>query len=196
MAALVALLAALALAAQLSPALASQLELSRAGLAAGQLWRLATGHLVHWSWDQLFWDLLSLVVLAWVAAGRSPARTALALGLAAVLVPAAVLGGSPALTSYGGLSGLDSALYVLAALLVAREAEGRGDPATTRLAHLALLGFLAKVGFEALTGATVFVASSEAVVVPAAHLAGALAGWLASRARLPAPPLHGLLCEG
>jgi membrane associated rhomboid family serine protease len=39
------------------------LEASRAAIADGQWWRLATGHVTHWSANHLFWDLLMFVAL-------------------------------------------------------------------------------------------------------------------------------------
>jgi membrane associated rhomboid family serine protease len=52
----------LAVAVYLSPAATAVLEYDRAAVAAGEIWRLLTGHLTHWSFDHLFWDVLGLAI--------------------------------------------------------------------------------------------------------------------------------------
>jgi hypothetical protein len=88
------------------------------------------------------------------------------LALATVVVSLAVLAAYPGLASYRGLSALDVALFALLALQL-----GGGIGAALG----ALLA--AKLGWEALTGAALFVGEpgAGAVLVPAAHLAGAAA---------------------
>jgi hypothetical protein len=49
--------------ASLDPQLAVMLEYNRTSIANGEIWRLVTGSIVHWTTDHLFWDLLMFVVL-------------------------------------------------------------------------------------------------------------------------------------
>lgn len=164
-----------------APGAGSALGLSRAGLVDGQAWRWLTGHLVHWNFSQLVWDGLVVAVLWPFCWDRVPRRTALAVGGAALLVPPAVLLGAPLCAEYRGLSGLAAALFVLAVGLVRDQHAAAGRVRETRLADLLLFGFVGKMGFEALTGGTVFADLGGAVSVPVAHVAGAVAGWVALR---------------
>lgn len=167
------------------PGAGPALGLSPAGLAEGQAWRWFTGHLVHWSFDQLLWDGLAMAVLWPFCWDRAPHRTALALVGAALLVPPAVLLGAPGCIEYRGLSGLATALFVLATGQVRDQQASAGNLRQARLVDLLLLGFLAKMGFEAATGGTVFADLGGAVSVPVSHAAGALAGLVALRIRNP-----------
>ena len=42
------------------PGTAARLQYDRTAILHGELWRVLTGHLVHWSADQVFWDGLAL----------------------------------------------------------------------------------------------------------------------------------------
>ncbi len=169
------LLAAAALVASAWPGAAELLELDRE-LVAAEPWRLVTGHLVHFSGAHLAWDLVALVGLGWACERRWPLRTAVVLLLALPIVPFLFLGLVPELDTYRGLSGLDSTLFVLLAVGLYRE----GVQARARALPLVVgLAFLAKVGFEALTGSAVFVdAAGLFEPVPMAHLVGGVLGLL------------------
>ena len=165
---------------QCVPAAGSALELSRPAVFTGQIWRVMTGQLTHWSWAQWFWDALPLVIMTAVGAARSPARTTAAIVASAVLVPLVVLAGCPWLSTYRGLSGIDAALYVFCGVMLYREA--RRQPRRRRALALALAGFGAKCVYEACTGGAVFADARAAgvVTVPLAHLAGGCVGWVAA----------------
>jgi rhomboid family GlyGly-CTERM serine protease len=184
--------AAAALAAALP---AAALEYRRAAVARGELWRLITCHWVHWSADHLRWDLLALLALAWVCQAQWRQATA-ALAAATLAIPLAVAVLQPGLSSYRGLSGLCSTLFVLAAcnLLAGPDAPGerapgdraaRGGALVSRLAGaLALLLFGGKLVWELSTGNALFVDGAAAGFqpVPLAHLVGGLCGAAAFRA--------------
>jgi hypothetical protein len=96
----------------------------------------------------------------------------------ALLVSGAVLLLEPGLRVYGGLSGVDSALFAAAAALVAtsHDLPRRGGAAVAGLSGLLFAG---KVAFEMRTGGPIFSGSLTSLgvqAVPAAHLAGAVAG--------------------
>ena len=168
-------LAAAALAAAAWPGAAELLELDRARVAA-EPWRLVTGHLVHFSAAHLGWDLVVLLALGWVCERRWPLRTTLVLLLAIPIVPVLFLGLVPELETYRGLSGLDSTLFVLLAVGLWREGASK---AARALPAAVGLGFLAKVGFEAVTGQALFVdAAGLFEPVPLAHLVGGVLGLL------------------
>ncbi len=51
---------------QCLPAAQAALEFDRHAVGAGQVWRLLTCHLTHWSWSHLAADLAAFVVLYWL----------------------------------------------------------------------------------------------------------------------------------
>jgi rhomboid family GlyGly-CTERM serine protease len=177
-----------ALVVALVPGAAELLQYDRAALGAGEAWRVLACHWTHWTGEHLIWDLAAFAVLAFLAWRVSPRRCAIVLALAGVAIPAAVAFGLPAMDRYRGLSGLDSALFVF----VAASMLGTAGAAGRRRIGLVLAAFLAKIGFEIVTGAAVFVDASAFVPVPLAHLAGAACGWLAT---LDLSVLRGPSCE-
>lgn len=160
-----------------SPAATAALELSRAAIAHGQLWRLLTGHFTHYTPAHLFWDTLTFLILGTMVAQRSTARfwactfaSALAISATVLLLP---------VQTYRGLSGIDSALFTCAATLLAREGLRERRPATLAIAALALSAFLSKTLFELLTGKLLFVQDLAGMQPLAlAHIVGAAVGFL------------------
>jgi len=140
----------------------SWLELQR----GGALWRIATCHFTHFTYEQLAWDALVFLFLAIACERRNRGAFQATLLASVVIVPAAVLAFSNVMT-YRGLSGIDSALF---GLLLVSEWRRNGIVAICGVA------FVAKMIFELSTGATVFVHSDAFTVVPVAHIAGALVG--------------------
>jgi thiol-disulfide isomerase/thioredoxin len=159
----------------LAPGSGVALQYDRAAVAGGELWRLVTSQLVHWTPRMAAIDLGALLVLgSWLeAAGR---RRALAstLAVAAAITAGAIHIAALALPVYRGSSGLAAALFVRAALTAAADARG----AARRTLCAAAMLLPAKALIEALLGASLFAGPlPEGVVVhPLAHLAGAAAG--------------------
>lgn len=174
------LLAALALVVALAPGGAAAAELDRS-LVQAEPWRLLSGHLAHFNTSHLVYDVIVLLAFGLFAEPRWPRATRLALGLSAVVIPLALLLAAPVLTTYRGLSGLDSTLF---ALFVTRLHVERvfGSRWTRWLPAIAGLGFMAKLAFEFTSGAALF-ADSQAlfVPVPLAHLVGAALGLAVGR---------------
>ena len=161
------LLAALAVGAWLAPGVAPLLQYDRSALSRGELWRLLTGHLTHWTADHLLWDV-AVFAAAGAACERGGRRTYAALLAAAALgVSAAVFLALPTMRTYRGLSGVDTALV---AYLTVTRLRGRWA-----MAGISLL--LLKLAVEAATGATAFVAPAGFAPVPLAHAAGAAVGF-------------------
>ena len=162
------------------PGAAEWLEYDRAALASGQMWRLVTCHWTHWSLDHLLWDVVAFVVLGVLCERSSPAAWLRCLMLAVVAIPAAVWLMLPQIEHYRGLSGVDSAFFLLlaAGMMSRQAAERRWIPLVAIVVLSA--GFIAKIAYEALTGNAVFSDNLAAgfVAVPLAHLAGASAGIL------------------
>lgn len=145
---------------------AAWLELDREAVARGEVWRLITGHWTHWTPDHLLWDSLAFLVLAVLCETRiSRARLVAAVLGSALAVSAGVWFALPEIGRYRGLSGIDSALFVLLAASL-----------RSPLGGLALAAFLGKSAWEVWTGATLFTAAGSFVPVPLAHLIGGACG--------------------
>jgi len=153
------------------PGAADLLELRPDGVADGEVWRLLSGHLTHCGPKHLLWDLATFVIVAgWLE--RHMGRRALALSLLvqSLLISLAVLATLPAgIVCYRGLSGIDSGLFVLAAILLTRDFKGP----TRLLPGLMLAAFIGKSVYEFATGSTLFVSDGNMQPIPVAHLAGA-----------------------
>ncbi len=115
----------LALPALLPEAAQSWLEYRRDAVLAGEVWRLFSGHLVHWTPRHALQDGIMLLLLIWALAELGAARrlllqlTGVALALSLFLAVAV-----PEMTAYRGASGLALALtgHLIASLWVQRPA--------------------------------------------------------------------------
>lgn len=164
-----------------APDWTSLLEFDRHAILAGEVWRLWTGHLVHYSMQHALIDLVTALVAAVIAAQSFGARRVLAaLALGAPAISLGLLLVAPQCLYYRGASGLAVLLAVMAGAGLWRRA---GD---TRAAGVGLvrpaLGVLAvalaaKIGAEA-GGMSLGWSDLPADVIVAwqAHLLGAVAG--------------------
>ncbi|MEX0706444.1 MAG: rhombosortase [Woeseia sp.] len=166
---------ALSLAAELGgETVRTALRYSRPDIGAGELWRLASGHLVHLGWSHFAMNVTALLLI-WLLVGRSfrPSQW--------LLITAVVMAGIDAgfwfidtqLLWYVGLSGVLHGLLV--AGLVGAWSQSRIE------VPLLLLLLAAKLAYEQLFGAMPGSESSAGgAVVVNAHLYGALAGGVAA----------------
>lgn len=141
----------------------------------GEVWRLLTGQLVHWTPRMAAFDIGMLLGLGtWLEVRGDRRLAAVALMLGAGLTALAVHALSPDLTVYRGSSGLASTFFVLAAVRIAQTP----DPRIRALAVAAIVLFLGKAAFEALVGQTLFAGPlpQGVRVVPLVHLLGGLGG--------------------
>jgi len=178
------------------------LQLDRTLVAAGEWWRIVTCHFTHWSPDHFAWDFMMFALLGGACEVTSRRRTLITLGISAVVIPLAVLLWQPQLQTYRGLSGLDSALFGLLAVDLLWEKLAESDRRSIAAIGLLIVAFIAKTGFETITGSAVFADSARGgfVPVPLAHLIGFLVGALTSvaaaftsnrfRMQSSAPPLR------
>ncbi|MBI2919837.1 MAG: rhombosortase [Planctomycetes bacterium] len=163
-----------------SAAAAGFFELTPAALAAGESWRLLTGHFTHFGAEHLLWDAAAFAFLGTLCERDSRPRFLAALALAALAIPAAILLVHPALPSYRGLSGLDSALFALLTATIVRERAAEGGWGWVAVTCAVFALFLGKLVFELATGTAFFLQDDSAFVpVPLAHLVGAAAGLVA-----------------
>jgi rhomboid family GlyGly-CTERM serine protease len=155
------------------PTAQAALEFDRPAVAAGQVWRLVTGQLVHFGWAHLTADLACFVALCMLSNRLGPG-TGRAVVSSAGAVGAAVLLLAGDIAAYRGLSGIDYGL--LAWMLAVRAFRAPG--AAGRLWSAALLAVGVKVAIEAVTGANLFPTSlpGGVAVVSITHVAGMITG--------------------
>lgn len=159
------------------------LAFDRGRIADGEWWRGVTCHWTHWTLDHLLWDLLAFTVLIPLCWQAGAARLGWTLGLSSLLIPLAVWFCLPTMTEYRGLSGLDSALFVLLASRLLRGAIADRDRGAILLLGLPFVAFAIKIGFEWTTGQAVFANSGGFVPVPLAHVVGGACGALGAGGR-------------
>jgi hypothetical protein len=84
----------------------------------------------------------------------------------------------PHMATYRGLSGIDSALFALLTTRIAGQSVADKNWLNLSVVSVVGIGFAAKVGFEVLSGTTLFVDSAAAglIPVPLAHVVGGLVG--------------------
>jgi rhomboid family GlyGly-CTERM serine protease len=144
----------------------------RAEVFGGEVWRLWTGHLVHFSGSHLFWNLAVFVPSAmWLERlDRRGGRVFLL--VASPLISLLLLAFDPSLLRYGGLSGLATGTLVLLALLQL----ARRDPREPAWFWWGVLGIVAaKLVGEQVTKTPLLASNMGDVrTVPLAHLGGAL----------------------
>jgi rhomboid family GlyGly-CTERM serine protease len=151
------------------------LEYDRTRVAAGEVWRLLTGQLVHWTPRMAALDIGMVLGLGiWLELRGDRWRLATSLAVSGALTALAVHALSPDLLIYRGGSGVASALFVLAAVRIA----DTPDPVPRNLAIAAVALFLSKAAFESLAGQTLFAGPLPpgVHVVPLVHLLGGLGG--------------------
>jgi rhomboid family GlyGly-CTERM serine protease len=172
------LLTAIATVIGLLPGVAQMLQFDSSLIADGQWWRIVTGHFTHWNADHLFWDVLAFAVLGCMCEYRSRSVWLACLAGSALLIPLTLVIVRPEISLYRGLSGIDSALFVMAVIFRIQDACLNGDRPTVTLLAITGLGFGFKLAYEVTTGTTLFVDSHAAGFVPLveSHIAGAIAG--------------------
>lgn len=153
-----------------APLTVPALRYDRTAVAAGEVWRLVTGNLVHLNWPHLALNLAGLVLI-WVLFARG---WSLRLWCGAFLAGALAVGAGlflfdPRLQWYVGLSGVLHALFAVGVLV---------EPGFRPWERAVLLAALAaKIAWEQVVGPTPGVAALiDGAVVVQAHLYGAVGG--------------------
>ena len=167
------------------PGMASLLQYDRAAIAAGEVWRLVSGHWTHYSLDHFVWDSLAFVALGIACERKSRPRFLVCLVASALMISLAVWLLLPEMQVYRGLSGIDSALFTFLAAVMWNDGRRREQPGPQAIATACVIAFLLKVAVELMTGNPVFVRGMglDAVGVPLAHIVGAGCGFLAGMDR-------------
>lgn len=178
---------ATAAAAFFCPPLAAALVYDRGAILGGEIWRLVTGPLVHFTGDHLFCNILVFAAAGYLVERKRPrlfAGLCLASALAASLF---LLFLSPGIAVFGGLSGVATMTVVFLAV-----DEARAGSRVALLWMLILALTAGKMVLENAMGGPLFAASEGIVLVPSAHVTGALValagqGFLLQRRAVPGP---------
>lgn len=168
------LMAAALVCQSLGPSAQLWLRYDRHAVAAGQIWRVLTGHLVHLGWAHLLLNGVGLALLAALLGKQQRASDWwLAVAASAVAVAGGLLACDPDVDWYVGLSGVLHGVFAAGCVALLRR-----SPFVAMLALAALLGKLAweqghppSAAREALVGGRIIVQ---------AHLYGAAGGLLAA----------------
>jgi rhomboid family GlyGly-CTERM serine protease len=152
----------------------------RSAILHGELWRLWTGHLVHFSASHAGADGLALVALGLLAEPLIGSRRyARVLAGGAVAISLGLLALAPGLHEYRGASALAVLSAVLGGVLAWRR-----YPASRPMLCCAALALASKTLWEAFAHTAAFTDLPAGVEVAwQAHLLGALLGVLAASAR-------------
>ena len=152
-------------------------QFDRNRILEGEVWRMFTGHLVHWNSSHLFWDLFVFLgcgfFLEWLQRNR-----VLIIILAVTLsVSTALLVFQPSLVYYRGLSAVDMGLFTAACLKAIAYCRLRNKRPMAVVWSLVLLGCFLKPFLEVATGDALFVSGFGEGIVPspASHIFGILA---------------------
>jgi rhomboid family GlyGly-CTERM serine protease len=182
--------ACISLAASLWPGVAALLVYERQAILQGELWRLVTGCLVHFSASHLAWDLLVLTAAGLALRARGHRGLEVVCLLSAVSSGIFLLVAMPEISRFGGLSGPATGAVVYLCLC---EISRRERHPALWWAVLVLVGV--KTIAELTHQAPIFASVGDIGfrVLPSAHLWGggaALAAFWAIRPRALKPADH------
>lgn len=152
------------------PGWSAWLVYDRSAILSGEIWRMFTGHWVHFSTPHLVYDLLALGIAGWIIEAQRLPYFGWIFALTPWLTSAVLLLFEPQMKLFGGLSALATTLIVYLALF------GLHNAAPWRWVCLAiLLGFIGKILFEITTGRMILVTveNTSTVVSVTSHIAGA-----------------------
>lgn len=158
--------------ASLTPGMARYLIYDRSAILGGEVWRLVTGHLVHFSGGHLAYNLAAFSLAAWVLERRRDISLPALFLLSGIVISGGIFLLIPDLSFYGGLSG------IVFALVVSLSLSGITAAGSGRWSSILLLSLTAlKLIWELTEGRFFFVSPAPHVIpVPLSHLLGAFSG--------------------
>jgi rhomboid family GlyGly-CTERM serine protease len=158
-----------------SPTLRPLLIFDRIAIARGELWRLVTGNLVHFSAAHLCFDLAALFIAGVIIETRGYRRFPVLCLTSAACIGIVLYYTEPAMYYYAGLSGVSMAAV---AYLCLRGLTEKG--VWHRLCAMALAVVTVKLGIELVFGKFLLreTGVQEFIPVPLSHLAGVMTALL------------------
>jgi rhomboid family GlyGly-CTERM serine protease len=139
--------------------------------AHGEIWRLWTGHLVHYDFRHFLTNAIAVVVPLALLESRSRRSILLSMTFLAPMISLALLGGAH-FDEYRGASALALTVWVASALTLLRAQSASDRHTGAALITLAI----GKLAFETAGAGHLW---TEVAPLPLAHVAGAIAGVIA-----------------
>ena len=167
----------------LFPGSADLLIYDRNAILAGEIWRLWTGHLVHFSLSHVVLDASALLICGWLLEARTRSNGPLLFLIGSPLISLSLFAFVPEMSRYGGLSALVVLAMVHVALSWAKE-----SIQLRWLAGTALLLLGIKIAYELASPVALFASMPSVAVAPASHLAGAVLALLWNLGTRPSQP--------
>ncbi len=170
------LIATVSILAWASGSLTAALEINFQQPLAASLLQSFGCHVLHWSGEHIFWDLAMFALLGFMCERSMPRAFYATLLVSALAIPSLVPWWNPGISTYRGLSGLDTACFSLLVTSGWLRSINHKDPFQAVLLGLLLIGLGGKIAFEFYTGQVMFVHRVDFVPLPIAHAVGALVG--------------------
>jgi rhomboid family GlyGly-CTERM serine protease len=153
------------------------MQFDRAAILKGEIWRLFTGHLVHWSAEHFYLDALVFVAQGIVFEPRIGRAYARVLGIAGGAISLSLLLFQSDLAAYRGISGLINTQLVLGTGLFVFDPDLKRSVNAFYLAVLSVHMF--KIAYETVFKVPFFVTDAlgdMGLFTPLAHLGGVMVG--------------------
>ncbi len=180
------ILAVLALVIQLNPAWRDLLIYQRDEI--DQLWRLWTGHWVHFGWPHFVVDVGLFLILGWMLERRHPRIAVSSLALMPLFISLVIYVFDSQMQRYAGLSALNLGLLLIIAL------QGWQSNWRDWFWPAVLVIYVAEIVFEIMSGGSgggmIRFDDPQVKVATSAHIAGAVyavAAWLIARRKTRVP---------
>jgi len=156
------------------PGAAEYFIYDRPAILSGEVWRLVTGHWIHYSYSHLAYNLTALAIIGAIIELQESQHFFLVCIVSALLIGIVLLTFRPDLHYYAGASGVVTASVVYCAL------NGLSASGSWRAVCLMVLVLLVgKITLELVRpGPSLVGVTGNFVVVPLSHAVGALSGLL------------------
>lgn len=143
----------------------------RAAVLNGEIWRILTGHLVHFDLPHLLYNLIAFCTIGWMIAPKHYRNSFILCLVAAPLISISLVILEPEMAYYGGLSGLAYGLLFYLSLLGIRDREP-----WQKYCWVLLFIMPVKIFYEGYVGASIFPYPKDSafIVVWKAHAVGGL----------------------
>ncbi len=158
----------------LLPGVAEYFIYDRSAIFSGEIWRLVTGHVVHYSPSHLAYNLMAFAAVGAIIELQASRRLLPLCTVSALLIGISLLGFRPDLHYFAGASGVVTAAVAYCAL------SGLSVSGPWRILCLVvLLLLIGKIALELFwSGSSLVGITGEFVVVPLSHAVGAVSGLL------------------
>lgn len=170
---------ALSLVFQFFPNLIAFFEWESSNIRQGEIWRIFSGHLTHWTPNHLVWDLIVFAFLGSIIE-RSSRSIILALFLATSILSHFALTYASDFQIYRGLSAIDTALFTQALFILSKNSLHRYSFTLLAASIFGYIALIVKLLLEYGQEEPIFASSlgSNVSVATVTHIAGLVSALL------------------